>query len=328
MSILAGGQVPIWADATKAQTEAVARATGELGTGRATTSGVVVLARRLGNAAARHGGRVSPPSLQFSSLVTGVAADVRFQSLGEPGDELHCWTSATPPGLYQLSSNTPLEPAVPIAVWPGWQTLVFVPCTAEGAVTTLVTVHCVPIHAGWNGADRLTELSAQLQSALADETPVTPTGLEAFRRELAVATAAAGQPTPPLVDLLLAHLALDAEQPSIADQHRSALDSVGAADIVPAELAALDLLAGAHGARDAVVTTPPCLARSGDALIRWEARQPGRIQPPASDMFAGAARFPAVVQMVDQHDACATVPRGRRRSGRGDRPADAGRRLP
>ena len=30
--ILAGGQVPIWADATKAQTEAVARATAELGT--------------------------------------------------------------------------------------------------------------------------------------------------------------------------------------------------------------------------------------------------------------------------------------------------------
>ena len=75
-------------------------------------------------------------------------------------------------------------------------------------------------------------------------------------------------------------------EPTIAAEHRAALDSVGAADIVPAELAALDLLAQPDGATDAVVTTPPCLARSGDALIRWEARQPGRIQPPASEMFA------------------------------------------
>ena len=99
-------------------------------------------------------------------------------------------------------------------------------------------MHCVPLHAGWDGADRLTELSAQLQSALADGTSVTGTGLDTFRRELGGATAAAGQATPPLVDLLLAHLALDADEPTIAAEHRAALDSIGAADIVPAELAA------------------------------------------------------------------------------------------
>jgi hypothetical protein len=101
----------------------------------------------------------------------------------EPGAGWALWSAALPPGGYTLRNDAADEPEVlHQALWveSGWQTMVFIPNTADGPLPELATIHIV--HAGeWVPWDEGSASAIALESVLAglrDDRPVVPSDLD------------------------------------------------------------------------------------------------------------------------------------------------------
>jgi hypothetical protein len=120
-------------------------------------------------------------SVTDSTLASISGPNTRWQV--EPGAGWALWSAALAPGGYSLRVDAPDQPEVlHQALWveAGWQTMVFIPNTADGPFTELATIHIVRV-GEWMPSHEGSATAIALESVLAglrDGRPVVPSDLD------------------------------------------------------------------------------------------------------------------------------------------------------
>jgi hypothetical protein len=124
---------------------------------------------------------VSRFTVTDSNLVPVVGPNKQWQLA--PGAGYALWSAAVTPGGYSLRIDAPNQPEVlHQALWveKGWQTMVFIPNTADGPLPELATIHITRV-GQWAPSAEGSTTAIALESVLAglrDGRPVVPTDLD------------------------------------------------------------------------------------------------------------------------------------------------------
>ena len=214
----------------------------------------------------------------------GASVPLAWNATSSPAGELATAGAAVSPGAYVATIGEE-HTSLLVPAWEGWQTLVFLPVTANGIAASLAVLHVIPISTSWQPTLPIAALLDQLHWALIDRPTITDGSVAALRRYAHITPATA----PPLVHLLLGTLSsLGAGEMALEQAGKSllALADGASSAAIASDVAALRLQI--EGLTDEVppASATPLLARSADVLIDHECRRLGTVGGAAVDALA------------------------------------------
>jgi hypothetical protein len=207
----------------------------------------------------------------------------------EPGAGWAVWSAAVAPGGYSLRVDAPDQPEVlHQALWveEGWQTMVFIPNTADGPMAELATIHIARVGqwTPWNEGSTAAIALESVLAGLRDGRPVVPSDLDELLHAKFVN---------PFLGLAGAHALLLEPRPS-AQRLKIVIGNLQQLLPTSPDVAALVIRAGPDrvDVKAAPVSWPPMFYVGYRALIRADATNPNVLvdSSPAEDV-AGRLRI-------------------------------------